>query len=740
MVDRRGTRIGGVLAIAACLQLLVACQLVAGVQSREADPIASGCALPSGTGPQVRVANFVPNADSVDVCIRVSGTSWGEPIILNGGTGCGKYFTGASPGFTYSEVSVPFTAPASRVDVKMIAGGGNCNAPALTEGDGLTLATNAITTLVRIGGNGTAQQILALPELDGSPMADGGRYRVVHAMPGLGPVDFGDADQTHLPATITGLFAQDPIAYGHTATKGTPGLGGPVEDNGYVVVLDAEFNLALGVHGAGNALVLEPSVEVGNDHSSFYLSGITGSDAYPPQGFICPEDAGSTTIPGNAFVVSCQASALPTISIDVFNASLYGPNAPDWQQRFGALASPSELTQSSADVMCILEVDQPTEQQAIIQTAASSGFKYSYAISTNLMTPFTNPRTQEGTTPALPTTAPCGGSVPSSAVTAAMKCMEQSCSDQGPSDPTGANGSLTTTTDCLTENCMGQLEELFIGYPACFDCIVDYVASTQTYAYTQSQCTTQPSPPLGFQGATQNFILSRYPLANTDAFILPSTLYRSTALYAQVQLDGNVSFDFYCAQLNSTLNASSEPYDGFYGGDASASQGQYDNEQTYEAVQLVDWVKSKSGDNPAIITGDWHSSVGSATGGNNDAGFPLATPLNAQTMNAMSGAKNWIAANTPAWNQAPLCNICPCAQNSLQCPGDLSYFVLQPFLYSWPQGASAVFSESLAYTDSPIMLSGGGTAPLSQYFGLNIHVIRPNAKAGSAGADAGTPP
>jgi hypothetical protein len=65
------------------------------------------------------------------------------------------------------------------------------------------------------------------------------------------------------------------------------------------------------------------------------------------------------------------------------------------------------------------------------------------------------------------------------------------------------------------------------------------------------------------------------------------------------------------------------------------------------------------------------------------------------------------------------------AQNPLQCPGDDSYFVLQPYLVNWPQGASAVVSEDLAYTDSPVMLSGGGTAPLSQYFGLNIHVIRP---------------
>lgn len=722
MTDRHAARIGALLALSSLVLAFGACQLVAGVQSRSLDPVPSGCSLPGGSGPEVRVADFVPDDSAVDVCIRPSGASWGEPLILSGGTGCSQYFPASAPGFTYGQVSVPFTAPAATVDVKMITAGLTCSAPALASIDGLALASHAVTTLVRIGDDGVGQKLVALPEFDTTLPSDGGLYRVVHAMPGVGPLDFGDASQTHLPSPLTALFTQAPISYGHAATKGTPGLGGAVEDNGYVVVPTEQFNLALGLHGTGNALVLVPSLQVGTGASSFYASGITGSDAYPPQGFLCAETQ-SPTSPTNPLLVQCQASALPTISVDTFNASLYGPDSPDYQQRLDALAAPSELTQSTADVMCLCEVDAPTEQQAIIATAATTGFKYSYNISTTLTTPFTNPKTQAGTVPAPPTTPACAGDVPSSAVTNAISCMEQYCSNKGPGDGTGQ---LVTTTDCLTSNCSGPLGELLIAYPACFDCMIDYVSGSATYGSTQSLCTTNPAPSLSFEGANPTLILSRYPLAKMDSYILTSTFERMSILYAQVQLEDGLDVDFYCGMFTSTLTASSLPYDGFYGGDASTSQGQYDNEQTWQAVQLVNWVRQKSASRPAIITGDWHSGVGSASGGTNDAGIPLATPLNPQTYDTMASAQGWIPANTPAWNQAPLCNICPCSQNPLQCPGNSSSFVLQPFLYNWPQKAAAVVDEQLAYTDTPLMLAGGGQVPLSQYFGLNIHVLRPN--------------
>src|SRR5271166_5635148 len=174
-LGRRRLQGFGLLTLATALLVVAACQLFAGIETRTLDPIHSGCTLPGGPGQQIRIANLVPSADVVDVCIRPAGGSWGEPIILNGGTGCPAALgdAGSGAGFAYSQVSVPFTAPAQHIDVKMVAAGGTCSSPALTEHDGLSLAppaqapnTQPITTIARIGGNGVPQKIVALPEYD----------------------------------------------------------------------------------------------------------------------------------------------------------------------------------------------------------------------------------------------------------------------------------------------------------------------------------------------------------------------------------------------------------------------------------------------------------------------------------------------------------------------------------------------------------------------------------------------
>ena len=51
---------------------------------------------------------------------------------------------------------------------------------------------------------------------------------------------------------------------------------------------------------------------------------------------------------------------------------------------------------------------------------------------------------------------------------------------------------------------------------ACYDCLVINIASEQTYGSTVTTCTTDTTPPLGFNGNENSLILSKYPLANTD--------------------------------------------------------------------------------------------------------------------------------------------------------------------------------------------------------------------------------
>src|SRR5208337_1513029 len=80
------------------------------------------------------------------------------------------------------------------------------------------------------------------------------------------------------------------------------------------------------------------------------------------------------------------------------------------------------------------------------------------------------------------------------AINNAFTCMAQSCS----SLPGNMSGFLDTTTDCLSNACIGPLGALLAESPGCFDCVISGVSSSEPYSGVQSTCTTVSSPPLGF--------------------------------------------------------------------------------------------------------------------------------------------------------------------------------------------------------------------------------------------------
>jgi hypothetical protein len=729
----------GLLALAALLMVFAACQLVAGVQSRSLDPIASGCSLPSGTGPQMRFANFAPNADALDVCVRASGSSWGEPIILNGGSGCATS-SGPFPksGFTYGQITVPFTAPAPTIDVKTVPGGQSCTAAPVGEVDGVKMQKEPyVTTFVAIGGaTGKPKQLVALPEFDGSANGNGGLLRFVDTLTGVGPIDVGQAQGNQLPTTMQVLYnIGSPVPYGGTLAAGAKATLGPVQDNGYMPIIGGAFNVAAAPHGQTDAVLVFSNQEIGDDLVSVYAIGLALDDSYPLEGLYCVESGKPATVSGNPMLMNCQTSALPTLSFDVFNAALYGPNSPYFSARealyAGAQGNP--ISTRTSDVMCLTEVDVQTDQSTIIGVGKAGNFNYNYTISTNLSTPFSNGgATQDGGT--CPTMQPpgCGGSVPTSALNTAFSCMEKYCSSTGDS-----SGILNTTTDCLSNNCTGALSELFIGYPACFDCVVDNVASNSTYAGALQTCTTNPSPPLGYDGFNSSMILSKYPIKNSDSYILPSTNYRRSVLYTQVEFPGNLTVDVYCGFFITPLIATSVPYLGCFGGDTTdagtnASEQAYLNENLWEAKWMADWIDQKSGQskNPAVVLGDWRVGLGQPAGTTSDSGFPPPTAIGDGTITYLIN-RGLDAVQGPNWPAAGQCNNCPGTVNLLNAGNTTSYFTLQPFLYKWPSNGTGnpLLDEQLIFTNDVIAVGDAGNtpnAPVSPYYGVNFHVLRPH--------------
>jgi hypothetical protein len=730
---RFGQRNHLLLAFAGLLLALVGCQIVAGIKSRTLDPINPGCVLPQGSGPQVRVANLAPTSDLADVCIRNAGTrDWGQPILLNGGLDCASSQYLNAVGFAYGQVSIAFSAPSAAVDVKMIPGGSTCDASALGEGDGLTLATNAVTTLLLIGGNDVPETVIALPESDTQGLTLQ-RYRLVHAAPGLGPLDFGTMASPHLPTTLANKILSAPISFGGVFPPGTTTAfpSAQLQDNGYLALLTGSLPLGAALDpGTGPGLFVYQTPGMGNT-SSLYAIGIEGDDTHPLRALACDEDSTPLNPSTNPLLIPCVPTALSSISVDVYNPALYGPASPyfnerDAPQQYAAIAG------RTSDVMCLVEVDEVADQTAIIAAGKASGqYPYSYTVTTNLSTAFTNPQDQNGKTPPAPTTPPCDG-VSTDLVNAAISCAEQNCSTQPPGDGTGViNGS----TDCLESECAGPFLNIQGGASNgvyCFDCVVVNIASGSTFGATQTSCTTDSRPPLGFGGNENSLILSHYPLAMQDALILPSTFYRRSILYAQVQLeDQNV--DFYCGFLMTTENYSALPYFesdgtpiGNYGNGATDSETAWTNEQTYEAQQFIAWQQTKSGSNPAIAVGDWHSSL-AVTGGTALPGTSLPTAIATPTMNLFNAQSTWTFAQALSpW--APQCNVCPPPENIYNGATD-SFFYSQPFIINWPQASTATQTESLFFNNGVLALGGdAGLGPLSPYFGVNFTVIRPKSR------------
>jgi hypothetical protein len=559
-----------------------------------------------------------------------------------------------------------------------------------------------------------------------------------------------------VPSTITNCRLREPVQYGAVPPPAPTLPFGSVDNAGYFVELPTNLNYGAAVDdGNGcppsanmpcNALLVQQ--ETAEATLSLYAIGVAGDTNYPQRGLICDEDPGvagilapvpqvcppgSQPAQGSQLLIPCCPTALSTISVDVYNTSLYGPGAPDnpqREQRIGPV-----IGQRTSDVICLLEVDAQQWQSDII-TATASAYPNTYSIpTTNAGTPFTDPKNQSGQTPAAPTQAPCAF-LSQVTIDNAIQCGEMSCSTQTAADDGGAaGGTLAGGTACISENCAGPFINVqaansnvgIPGGPACFDCLINEVAGNGTWADAANVCTTVAASPLAFDGESSVMILSRVPLMNTDSYILPSTLFRRTVLYAQLQLSGGQSVDFYCGGLTSTFNGENLPYIGDYGGGADASTPEWENENLWQAQKLIAWVGTKSGSNPAIVVGDWRSSLGAGA----DAGAP---PEGGVALQSQAPATMQLFQNTSGWSFAvgpnagttpwvPQCNFCPGVEDNG--PSE-SYFVVQPMLVNWPNGGlGATTSESLIFTDSVDLGGDAGKGPLSPYYGVNIQVVRP---------------
>src|ERR1019366_8541620 len=173
-----------------------------------------------------------------------------------------------------------------------------------------------------------------------------------------------------------------------------------------------------------------------------------------------------------------------------------------------------------------LDITTLTTAVGPVDAGGNGQFPYSYWFDkASTTTPPTDPRDLNGNTPGpLLATPPCAGNTDQALVTEVLQCFEKYCD----SVPDSGTGVLPKPTDCLVINCLlgGGLGTLLTKYPGCLSCLTDYIGTGGTYSTAQSACETSLQPPFAFNGQVSVLILSRYPLSDTDTFILPSTNFR----------------------------------------------------------------------------------------------------------------------------------------------------------------------------------------------------------------------
>jgi hypothetical protein len=732
---------------------------MAGLETREADPLASGCSLPTKGVAQIRIANLVPSDTSADFCIRPSGTTdWGRPVMRNGGTGAI-----CQAGMPYATVSVPFAVSAKKVDLKAIAAGGPCSEPATSEVDGVTLGP-AVTTIARMGG-GTAkvkEMIGAFPE-EATPDKSGLAMRVINAMPGSAPIELGTAtcqgtscSNVSLPVNASAVLFERPVGFGEFESAGPTTTPYTVDKQGYMLFESGGFAFVLVPENDTKAVIAwyQPG---GAFTRTMYAVGDPQDVAYAVRGLYCDDFAADSK---NPLLASCTLTSLPNFTVDTVSLGLFGGNTTAETERKPLIYR--TLQAEDADFVCVLEASEPDVNAQGIVALKTAGLSNVYNPPSQIGTPPTDPTDWNGSTPPtmLPN-PPCAGNVPPSDFDAALMCAVNTCntntgSESGEllADYTCPGSTVCTPSSCLSSSCVGPFIPLVTSYPGCFNCMVENVLSFQTYAVMKANCTQSTLYPFAFNGADPVILASRFPFAKnadgsdaTDVLFLPSTGYRRAVLHARVvpdALDPTKTVDFFCGYYTSPLLNGGLPYTGNYSKNmtypdepAPGTNGWRD-EQNLQARRTVPFVKAHS-TGPTIIAGDWHSSVHqpqNVTTPSSSTPWTVGdqSPEISEYFTSSQGG-GFIPAHTAAWGYP--CQFCPSVNSSnVNNPYDpppaqqgvQGFDFLTTYLYGSGFSASSVTSESITNTAAIVQYDPANASlmgPISEYYARRIVLIRP---------------
>lgn len=395
-------------------------------------------------------------------------------------------------------------------------------------------------------------------------------------------------------------------------------------------------------------------------------------------------------------------------TFETFNVGLAGLSFSKYEaeRRQPVIDAVSKLP---SDVVCLQEVWRQSDKDLII-AAAKSSFPYSLSVLHTLDTIVDDPADQNGQTPPAPEQAPCADSALGEKLAAIMDCMVQNCSTVPGSDQGQA-----TSTECAVQKCTQAAVALLFGNDVeqkCYGCAASLLP-TETLAGIREQCTTDRRAGLAFGGQNGLLLLSRHPLDDTGAWVLPGTWNRRAVLRAKAKLPVGEPVNVFCTHLTEVYNLPAFPYTGLYGDGESGAKG-WAREQLLQTQKLIAHVTAIAAtDRRAVILGGFASGPELTELAVQGVGVEAWTLLSGRFLEAVT------ASYTPA------CTFCTNGENPLAIRATSSWVdhvLMQGFK------ASQVIASSRSQTEAvvtPTESSGGtdsdaGTTsvPLSDHYGM----------------------
>lgn len=555
----------------------VGCEQVLDIEPIEyvAGPSA-GCRAPDGDA-AFRMANLVPAATSVDLCLRKPGDAWkdAEPALDAAGTDC-------EPGVAFRQLTVPFGTDPGTYDVKFVEEGEPCTAdgPSI---DDVELEDDQTTSVILFGPS--FEQATAKALVDSPAELGLIKVRFVHALEGVETLDAGVMDEKTLPAKfLSRVFVDVPFAGVAEPLDGTL----PVREHGYMQVGRGDVPLAnfpLGAAPAGKEealLVLPTDFEGGGAYSLFAL-GEVGSVDSPPALLSCDETRGDG--------IWAECGDPMDLTVDVYNPLLTDLFTPMVEERADPVAQ--AVMAADGDLVCLTEVYPPTVSAGLVEALRGA---YPVAIDSNTLGP-ANAADEAGLSGPF-----CPGELEIE-LEGFLECLASSpCVEERDGETHLAVRGLDAI-NCIAEQCGEHFFGLVpTGWDAdsvatkrCWMCSIVHLSGYQPLQGVRELCTTGEQPFFAFEGSTGLVVLSKYDVGKPELELLPSTGWQRAALRVPVQLDNGASFDFYCADLTYPHPDPYLPYVGPYG-DGEFGIAGAEAEQVLQVEQLSRWVTARSTD------------------------------------------------------------------------------------------------------------------------------------------------